>query len=136
MTGRRYNRLTFDDIVSKTTDADVARLSKIYYDKAMIANLKANTSFAHWSWDMCACGKEATKTEGLPDKSIPLCDGCFFRATVMKAAGRFQEFCDAQEELWAKQDEPIDILKRRPLPARSGKTIQMYNYLGKSRAKK
>lgn len=114
----------------KTASGSLASLQTAYYDKAMIASLKANTAFMS-TWLLCACGKEATKTEGLPDKSIPLCDGCFFRATVMKAAGRFQEFCGAQEEL-----RQLSVLKNlRPLPARSGKTIQMYNYLGKPRKK-
>jgi hypothetical protein len=153
MTGRHYDTVIMDDIVKdgSKTATGVAALAQTYYEKAMIQNLKANTAFGRWNW-ICACGKEATKTEGLPDNSIPLCDGCFFRATVMKAAGRFREFCDAQEELrakqWAEDDStnaPIDILKhatsgyrgamRRPLPARSGKTIQMYNYLGKPRKK-
>jgi hypoxanthine phosphoribosyltransferase len=151
LTGRHYDVLKMDDTTDsgnvltakklraavkslKSASGTLASLQTAYYDKAMIQNLKANTAFGTWDWK-CACGKEATKTEGLPDKSIPLCDGCFFRATVMKAAGRFREFCDAQEELRAKHDDPIDILKRRPLPARSGKTIQMYNYLGKPKKK-
>ena len=55
----------------------------------------------------------------------------------MNAAGRAEEFTeDYKAKLIARLDDSsssgvIDILKHKPLPARSGKTIQMFQYESK-----
>jgi hypothetical protein len=106
-----------------------------YYSKKFLENFKANTPFMEW-WG-CACGQPVTKRVGESvEETIGVCDGCSFRWHVMRAAGRLEEFLKAHEALRAKQYEPIEAFKNRPLPARSRKTIQMYNYLGKPRTKK
>lgn len=48
----------------------------------------------------CDCGQRATKMVPFPDPSPSghFCDACHFRHTVMKAAGREQEFWDARKE--------------------------------------
>jgi len=114
------------------TATGVAALAHLYYDKAVIANLKTNSPFMHMTWD-CACGGPNTHEEAIikngSGHKIYLCDGCHFRFTVMKAAGRVDEFVRAYDKQRdAREKEPIDILKRKPLPAKTGKTIQMYNY--------
>ena len=114
---------------AKTTATGVSALANVYYDWAMLANLKANTDFMRWGWD-CACGNPQTHTVGT---EMYLCDGCFFRWKVMDAAGRGAEFRDDYEVKHnMRLDDPnngaIDILKHRPLPVRSGKTIQMFKY--------
>jgi hypothetical protein len=50
--------------------------------------------------DFCACGQRATKV--LLDCGMRIanfCSACSFRHTVMKAAGREQEFWDARKEM-------------------------------------
>jgi hypothetical protein len=110
-----------------TTATGVSTLANVYYDRPFLANLKANTSMsAFWG---CSCGQPATHEETVTTKisrvfkrqkqsrQFPLCDGCHFRYQVMKAAGRIKEFIAAYDEQ-----------RKDRLPARSGKTIQMYNY--------
>jgi hypothetical protein len=45
----------------------------------------------------CGCGRIAEHSFGsfAEDTRMDLCDGCFFRYTVMKAAGREKEFLNA-----------------------------------------
>jgi len=120
------------------TATGVAALANLYYDKAVIANLKANTAFGTWNWK-CACGQPVAHRATIAHTNrrfkrqkrtlIPLCEGCNFRFTVMKAAGRADEFVRAYDKQRdAREKETIDILKHNPLPAKTGKTIQMYQY--------
>ena len=128
--------------VAKSTATGAATLQNIYYDRTMLANLKANTPFMSAFWG-CCCGQPATHEETIVTKisrvfkrqkqsrNFPLCDACFFRYQVMKAAGRLKEFIAAYDEQRKDRKQPIEefgLPVRKPLPARSGKTIQMYTY--------
>jgi len=106
------------------TASGVAALQNVYYDKKVLENLKAQTPFMSLSWD-CACGSPATNMWSV--NHLPLCDGCSFRRTVMQAAGREEEFW---EDYKAKRgiSNPAGSRRRKPLPVKSGKTIQMYTY--------
>jgi len=77
-------------------------------------------------WLVCSCGRTGVVQEA---GTLPVCEGCKFRLTVMKAAGRETEFWAAYKaERDALINSEIDILKRRPLPVSSGKSIQMFTY--------
>ena len=119
---------------AKTTATGVSALASVYYDRAMIANLKANTSFSTWDW-RCVCGQPVAHRITLGCKSkrfkrqktqreIGLCESCNFRYIVMKAAGRVDEFVREYDR--QKGFEYPDYTQ--PLPNRSGKTIQMFKY--------
>jgi hypothetical protein len=111
---------------NRTASGTLASLSSVYYNKLFVQNLKSNTPFLRWKRD-CACGNPVASRVKTGKKEITLCDGCKFRHTVMKAAGREEEFLEDYDKKHAAR-EPIDILKRNSLPASSGKTIQMFKY--------
>jgi hypothetical protein len=128
LSGRHYDVLKMDD----TTTESSALIAK-----SLRAAVKSVAFSAFGIWWKCGCGAEITHKAEDPIGGV--CAACFFRYQVMKAAGRLDEFAAAQKEKkLARLDnnEPIDIFKRKPLPARTGKTIQMYNYLGKPRKSK
>lgn len=107
-----------------------------YYDKKFLDNLKAQTLFGRARWT-CACGQpgihsvEVRKNDKRYKRRwetvyIGLCDGCKFRHTVMKSAGREYEFLEDYEQKRTNCTENVQT--RRPLPTASGKKIQMFTY--------
>jgi hypothetical protein len=120
---------------SRTASGTLTNLQSMhFYEKKALENLRQNTPFMRTLWRACACGSPPTHTVELlelPKPPMHLCDGCHFRYQVMKAAGRLEEFRAEYDEQRQRRDavspeEIPEMLKRRPLPARSGKTIQMY----------
>jgi hypothetical protein len=127
--------------VAKSTATGVATLQNTYYDRAALANLKTNTPFLRTYW-VCACGQAATHEETITTKTsrvwkrrkharqFSLCDACFFRYQVMKAANRLKEFIEAYDE-HRKNTENVQTSPHtfsKTLPAPSGKSIQMFTY--------
>ena len=120
----------------------MARMKKSRAKLGLSALASQHKKFTAWGWwTTCACGQAARHTESLPGKQrLDLCESCWFRFQVMRAAGRVDEFIKAEKErrlaTLNEDNDLIDILKPHPLPARTGKTLQMYNYLGKPKGKK
>lgn len=57
------------------------------------------SSVADPAWTpVCACGSRTNNNFFLEFRSHPLCDGCLFRARVMHAAGRYEEFLADYDE--------------------------------------